>query len=40
MIAHAVFFYLFSFIAIVSAIMVTAARNTVHSVFFFNFGFY
>ena len=34
MIAHAVFFYLFSFIAIVSAIMVTAARNTVHSVFF------
>tara|TARA_B100001121_G_scaffold307034_1_gene327715 strand:+ start:14 stop:646 length:633 start_codon:yes stop_codon:yes gene_type:complete len=34
MIAHAVFFYFFSFIAIVSAIMVTAARNTVHSVFF------
>ena len=34
MIAHAVFFYLFSFIAIVSAIMVTVARNTVHSVFF------
>ena len=34
MIAHAVFFYLFAFIAIVSAIMVTAARNTVHSVFF------
>tara|TARA_Y100000590_G_scaffold383302_1_gene453817 strand:+ start:1403 stop:2035 length:633 start_codon:yes stop_codon:yes gene_type:complete len=34
MLAHAVFFYLFSFIAIVSAIMVTAARNTVHSVFF------
>ncbi len=34
MIAHAVFFYIFSFIAIVSAIMVTAARNTVHSVFF------
>ena len=33
MIAHAVFFYLFSFIAIISAIMVTAARNTVHSVF-------
>tara|TARA_B100000614_G_scaffold249334_1_gene258189 strand:+ start:149 stop:778 length:630 start_codon:yes stop_codon:yes gene_type:complete len=32
--AHAVFFYIFSFIAIVSAIMVTAARNTVHSVFF------
>ena len=34
MIAHAVFFYFFSFIAIISAIMVTAARNTVHSVFF------
>ncbi len=34
MIAHAVFFYLFSIIAIVSAIMVTVARNTVHSVFF------
>ena len=34
MIAHAVFFYIFSFIAIISAIMVTAARNTVHSVFF------
>ena len=34
MIAHAVFFYFFSFIAIVSAIMVTVARNTVHSVFF------
>jgi len=34
MIAHAVFFYLFSIIAIISAIMVTVARNTVHSVFF------
>ena len=34
MVAHALFFYFFSFIAIVSAIMVTAARNTVHSVFF------
>ena len=34
MIAHAVFFYLFSLIAIVSAIMLTVARNTVHSVFF------
>ncbi len=34
MIAHAVFFYLFAFIAIISAIMVTVARNTVHSVFF------
>ncbi len=34
MTAHAVFFYLFSFVAIFSAIMVTVARNTVHSVFF------
>ncbi len=34
MIAHAVFFYFFSIIAIISAIMVTASRNTVHSVFF------
>ena len=34
MIAHAIFFYTFSFIAIVSAIMVTASKNTVHSVFF------
>ena len=34
MIAHAVFFYLFSLIAIVSAVMVTASKNTVHSVFF------
>ena len=34
MIANAVFFYFFSFVAIISAIMVTASRNTVHSVFF------
>tara|TARA_Y100001980_G_C14533864_1_gene310158 strand:+ start:781 stop:1410 length:630 start_codon:yes stop_codon:yes gene_type:complete len=34
MIAHAIFFYVFSIIAIVSAIMVTASKNTVHSVFF------
>ena len=34
MIAHSIFFYFFSFIAIISAIMVTASRNTVHSVFF------
>ena len=34
MIAHAIFFYTFSVIAIVSAIMVTASKNTVHSVFF------
>ena len=32
--AHAIFFYVFSTIAIVSAIMVTASKNTVHSVFF------
>ena len=32
--AHAFFFYVFSLIAIVSAIMVTASKNTVHSVFF------
>ena len=34
MIAHAIFFYFFSFIAIFSAIMVTVSKNTVHSVFF------
>ena len=34
MIAHAIFFYSFSIIAVVSAIMVTASKNTVHSVFF------
>ena len=34
MIIHAIFFYTFSFIAILSAIMVTVSRNTVHSVFF------
>ena len=34
MIAHSIFFYTFSLIAIVSAIMVTASKNTVHSVFF------
>ena len=32
--AHAIFFYIFSIIAIISAIMVTASKNTVHSVFF------
>ena len=32
--AHAIFFYIFSLIAIISAIMVTASKNTVHSVFF------
>ena len=34
MIAHSVFFYFFSIIAIISAIMVTVSKNTVHSVFF------
>ncbi len=34
MLAHSVFFYIFSSIAIVSAIMVTVSKNTVHSVFF------
>ena len=34
MIAHSIFFYTFSIVAIVSAIMVTASKNTVHSVFF------
>jgi len=34
MVAHAIFFYIFSFIAIFSAIMVTVSKNTVHSVFF------
>ena len=34
MIAHTLFFYTFSLIAIVSAIMVIASKNTVHSVFF------
>ena len=34
MIAHSIFFYFFSFVAVVSAIMVTASKNTVHSVFF------
>ena len=32
--AHTIFFYFFSTIAIISAIMVTASKNTVHSVFF------
>ena len=34
MIAHAIFFYIFSFIAVISAVMVTVSKNTVHSVFF------
>ncbi len=34
MIAHTIFFYIFSLIAIVAAIMVITSKNTVHSVFF------
>ncbi len=34
MVVHAIFFYTFSLIAVVSAILVTISRNTVHSVFF------
>ena len=34
MIAHSIFFYFFSIVAVISAIMVTASKNTVHSVFF------
>ena len=34
MIFHAIFFYIFSFIAIISAVMLTVSKNTVHSVFF------
>ena len=34
MLAHSFFFYTFSLIAIISAIMVTVSKNTVHSVFF------
>ena len=34
MIAHSIFFYIFAFVAIVAAIMVTVSKNTVHSVLF------
>ena len=34
MLAHALVFYLFSFVAITSSIAVISARNTVHAVFF------
>ena len=34
MIAHTIFLYILSIIAVVSAIMVTVSKNTVHSVFF------
>ena len=34
MIIHSIFFYIFSLIAIIAAIMVSISKNTVHSVFF------
>ena len=34
MLAHSLFFYFFSTIAVFSAVMVTLSRNTVYSVFF------
>ena len=34
MLAHSLFFYFFSIIAVFAAIMVTVSRNTVNSVFF------
>tara|TARA_B100001996_G_C18514632_1_gene536853 strand:- start:171 stop:803 length:633 start_codon:yes stop_codon:yes gene_type:complete len=34
MIIHSIFFFIFSLVAVVSAIMVTVSKNTVHSVFF------
>ena len=34
MLAHSLFFYFFSSIAVLSAILVTISRNTVYSVFF------
>jgi NADH-quinone oxidoreductase subunit J len=34
MLAHSIFFFIFSLIAIISALMVTVSKNTVHSVFF------
>jgi len=34
MLAHSIFFYFFSTVAIVATIMVTISKNTVHSVFF------
>ena len=34
MIIHSIFFYIFSLIAIIAAIMITVSKNTVHSVFF------
>ena len=34
MVVHSIFFYFFSTIAVIAAIMVTVSKNTVHSVFF------
>ncbi len=34
MIAHSIFFYIFSLVAVISSIMVITSKNTVHSVFF------
>ena len=34
MLAHSLFFYFFSIIAVFAAVMVTVSRNTVYSVFF------
>ena len=34
MLVHSIFFYIFSFIAVFSSIMVITSKNTVHSVFF------
>ena len=39
MIAHTIFFYFFSIIAIYSALMVITSKNTVNSVFFLNLDF-
>ena len=34
MLAHSLFFYFFSSIAVLSALMITVSKNTIHSVFF------
>ena len=34
MLAHAIIFYFFSFVAIASSLMVISSKNTVHAVFF------
>ena len=40
MLAHSLFFYFFSTIAVFAAVMVIVSRNTVYAVFFFNPSFY